>query len=65
MSSNLGTVKVCPSCRQEFIAKKTTTETYSDRCAKRFCEIKQREKAILRAEVETVRRWLNGSLMRI
>ena len=54
MSSNLRIVKVCAYCKQEFIARKTTTETCSDACAKRFYKVKQREKAIQRVEVETM-----------
>lgn len=54
MSSNLRIVKICAYCKQEFIARKTTTETCSDRCAKRFYKVKQKEEAIRRAEVETV-----------
>lgn len=54
MSSNLRIIKVCTYCKQEFIARKTTTETCSDPCAKRFYKVKQREKAIQRVEVETV-----------
>lgn len=54
MSSNLRIVKVCAYCKQEFIARKTTTETCSDACAKRFYKVKQREQAIQRVEVETM-----------
>jgi excisionase family DNA binding protein len=54
MSSNLRIVKVCAYCKQEFIARKTTTETCSDPCAKRFYKVKQREKTIQRVEVETM-----------
>jgi actin-related protein len=54
MSSNLRIVKVCAYCKQEFIARKTTTETCSDACAKRFYKVKQREKAIQRVEVQTM-----------
>ena len=46
-------VKICAYCKQEFIAKKTTTETCSDPCAKRLYKVKQREKAISRAKMET------------
>jgi excisionase family DNA binding protein len=53
MSSNLRIVKICAFCKQEFIAKKTTTETCSDPCAKRLYKVKQREKAISRAKMET------------
>jgi hypothetical protein len=54
MSSNLRIVKICACCKQEFIAKKTTTETCSDACAKRLYKAKQKEKAIQRVEVETM-----------
>ena len=54
MSSNLRIVKICAYCKQEFIARKTTSETCSDACAKRFYKVKQREKAIQRVEVETM-----------
>lgn len=53
MNSNLRIVKVCAFCKQEFIARKTTTETCSDPCAKRLYKVKQKEKAISRAKVET------------
>jgi excisionase family DNA binding protein len=54
MSSNLRIVKICAYCKQEFIARKTTTETCSDPCAKRFYKVKQRGKAIRRVEAETM-----------
>jgi excisionase family DNA binding protein len=54
MSSNLRIVKVCAYCKQEFIARKTTTETCSDACAKRFYKVKQRQKAVQRVETETM-----------
>jgi excisionase family DNA binding protein len=54
MSSNLRIVKICSFCKQEFIARKTTTETCSDSCAKRFYKVKIREKAISRAKLQTV-----------
>jgi excisionase family DNA binding protein len=53
MSSNLRIVKVCAFCKQEFIARKTTTETCSDPCAKRLYKVKLREKAISWAKIET------------
>ena len=52
MSSNLRIIKICAFCKQEFIAKKTTTETCSDPCAKRYYKVKQKEKAISRVKVE-------------
>lgn len=54
MSSNLRIVKVCECCKQEFIARKTTSQTCSDHCAKRFYKVKQRDKAIQRLDVETM-----------
>jgi len=54
MSSNLRIIKICAFCTQEFITKKTTMETCSDPCAKRFYMVKQREKAIQRVGVETM-----------
>jgi excisionase family DNA binding protein len=53
MSSNLRIVKICAFCKQEFIARKTTTETCSDACAKRLYKLRIREKAISRAKIET------------
>src|ERR1700744_3552362 len=52
--SSLRIVKVCAYCKQEFIARKTTTETCSDPCAKRFYKVKLREKAVQRVSVETM-----------
>ena len=54
MSSNLRIVKICAFCKQEFIARKTTTETCSDPCAKRLYKLRVREKAINRAKMETM-----------
>jgi excisionase family DNA binding protein len=54
MSSNLRIVKICAFCKQEFIARKTTTETCSDPCAKRLYKLRVREKAISRAKLETM-----------
>ena len=54
MSSNLRIVKICTFCKQEFTARKTTTETCSDPCAKRLYKLRVREKAIQQAAVETM-----------
>jgi len=54
MSSNLRIIKICAYCKQEFIARKTTTETCSDPCAKRLYKIRVREKAISRVKKETM-----------
>jgi excisionase family DNA binding protein len=53
MSSNLRIVKICAFCKQEFIRRKTTTETCSDPCAKRLYKLRLREQAISRAKLET------------
>jgi excisionase family DNA binding protein len=53
MSSNLRIIKVCLYCKQEFIARKTTTVTCSDACAKRLYKVRKREEAIRRAKLET------------
>ena len=50
MSSNLRIVKVCEYCKQEFIARKTTSQTCSDPCAKRLYKLREREKTISQAE---------------
>jgi excisionase family DNA binding protein len=56
MSSNIRIVKICEYCRNEFIAKKTTSKTCSDPCAKRLYKLKQRENkiehAMLKEEVK-------------
>jgi hypothetical protein len=54
MSSNLRIVKVCEFCKQEFIARKTTSQTCSDPCAKRLYKLRHREKVIGQAEMETM-----------
>jgi hypothetical protein len=53
MSSNLRIIKICAYCKQEFIARKTTTETCSDPCAKRLYKLRLREQAISQAKQET------------
>jgi len=54
MSSNLRIIKICEYCKQEFVARKTTSQTCSDPCAKRLYKLRQKEKAIDRVEVETM-----------
>ena len=53
MSSNIRILKICEYCRKEFVAKKTTSQTCSDDCAKRFYKQKQRDNKIAQAELET------------
>ena len=53
MSSNIRIVKICEFCKKEFIAKKTTTKTCSDECAKRLYKLKQKNGKIAQVEIET------------
>jgi hypothetical protein len=53
MSSNMRILKVCEYCKNEFIAKKTTSKTCSDDCAKRLYKLIQRNKKIVQAELQT------------
>ena len=54
MSSNIRIVKICAYCKQEFIARKTTSQTCSDPCAKRLYKLRQRDKTISQAEIKTM-----------
>ena len=49
MSSNIKVQKICQQCGKEFEAKKTTTKTCSDSCAKMYYKARQRA-----AKIETV-----------
>jgi hypothetical protein len=40
-------------CRKEFIAKKTTSKTCSDNCAKRFYKLKIKNDKIAQVQLET------------
>jgi excisionase family DNA binding protein len=53
MSSNIRILKICEYCKNEFIAKKTTSLTCSDACAKRLYKLKQRNSKIGQDELET------------
>lgn len=53
MSSNIRIVKICEFCKKEFIAKKTTSKTCSDDCAKRLYKLKQKNGKIAQVEIET------------
>ncbi|SRR5260221_2265143 len=53
MSSNLEILKICEYCDNEFIAKKTTSKTCSDDCAKRLYKLKKREAKISQAKLQT------------
>jgi len=53
MSSNIRVVKICEMCGKEFIAKKTTSKTCSDNCAKRFYKLNKRNEKIGDAELQS------------
>lgn len=46
-------IKICEYCKKEFVAKKTTSKTCSDACAKRYYKLKQRNNKIAQVELET------------
>ncbi|WP_143157314.1 hypothetical protein [Cnuella takakiae] len=45
-------LKTCEYCKQELIARKTTSKTCSDDCAKRLYKLKQRNNKIQQAEIK-------------
>ena len=53
MSSNIRVLKICEMCSKDFIAKKTTSKTCSDGCAKRFYKLKIKNSKIAQVELET------------
>ena len=53
MSSNIKVLKICEYCKNEFVARKTTSQTCSDVCANRFYKLKQLDSKIAQAELET------------
>ena len=53
MSSNIRIIKICESCKNEFVAKTTVTKCCSDNCAKRLYKLKQKEQIIAQAELQT------------
>ena len=53
MSSNIRVNKICAYCGKEFEARKTTTKTCSDYCAKRIYKKRQKENKIEIAKEET------------
>jgi excisionase family DNA binding protein len=53
MSSNIRIIKICEYCKREFVARKTTSKTCSDACAKRLYKLNQRNGKIAQAELET------------
>lgn len=53
MSSNIRVNKICKHCGKEFEARKTTSKTCSDHCAKMFYKSRQRASKIEAAKAET------------
>ncbi len=53
MSSNIRIIKICQFCEKEFEARKTTSRTCSDACAKKLYKQKQRDAKIERSNIET------------
>ena len=53
MSSNIRIIKVCESCKQEFIVKTTVTQCCSDACAKRLYKLKKQNEKISQANMKT------------
>src|SRR6187397_2129111 len=53
MSSNMRILKICDYCKKDFIAKKTSSKTCSDDCAKRLYKLNQRNKKIHQEELKT------------
>jgi excisionase family DNA binding protein len=52
MSSNMKILKTCEYCKQEFIAKKTTTKTCFHRCGQRLYKQNLRNSKIEQAELK-------------
>jgi excisionase family DNA binding protein len=53
MSSNMLVPKVCQYCKKEFLARKTTSQTCSDHCAKMYYKQKKRGAKIDATIVDT------------
>src|ERR1700679_754133 len=54
MSSNIRINRVCKQCEKEFVARKTTSQTCSDHCAKMLYKAKQRAAKIETSDNETL-----------
>lgn len=55
MSSNIRVNKICQYCKREFEARKTTSKTCSDNCAKKLYKQMQRGLKVSEANAETLR----------
>lgn len=54
MSSNIEVQKICQYCGKEFTARKTTTATCSDPCAKKLYKLRLKESKIQAVNAETL-----------
>lgn len=54
MSSNIRVKRICENCGNEFEARKTTSKTCSDNCAKKLYKAKQKTAKIEAAQKETL-----------
>ena len=54
MSSNIRVKRICKNCGNEFEARKTTSKTCSDNCAKKLYKAKQKTAKIEAAQKETL-----------
>jgi excisionase family DNA binding protein len=53
MSSNIRVKKVCEFCKQDFEARKTTSKTCSDNCAKRLYKARLKNSKIQAVKIDT------------
>ena len=53
MASNIRVKKICENCSKEFEARKTTTKTCSDACAKKLYKNKKRDEKIESVTINT------------
>lgn len=65
MSSNMRIPKTCDFCQKEFIARKTTSKTCSDDCAKRLYKLNQRNRKIQQASDENLNKRKSDGLKSI
>src|SRR5215217_3318828 len=54
MSSNMKILKTCEYCKQEFVARKTTTKTCSHKCGQRLYKLNVKNSKIEQAELREV-----------
>lgn len=54
MSSNIEIERICQYCGKEFTARKTTSKTCSDHCAKMFYKARMRAEKIGKSNIQTL-----------